>query len=135
MSPNKYFSFLALNLIITIQVFSGTGFHSNQLKDTTQKNKSTQQFEEIKVNSLPKYEDVSWVIAKSGLLKICNQFKIDQLEKDLMFMKTAVKPYKDFKMLKFKNGSNKKYIEIFPEKNLQLFYETARTVLSDYNKK
>ncbi|MDO9153860.1 MAG: hypothetical protein Q7U47_09180 [Paludibacter sp.] len=104
------------------------------LQDSGKDNTATVKFEKIPVHGLPKYTDVQWVVAKTGLTVYCENFGIDQLEKDLMFAKTGAYPFNEFKLLKFKNGSNKKFIDVFPEKKLQLFWETSRQVLRDYNK-
>ena len=133
------FNSLVILMVFTISLLSGSNAFGSvcqgerQVQDTSKKGSPVIKFEKIPVHSLPKYSDVQWVFAKSGLGIYCEKYKIDQMEKDLMFAKTGSNPFKDFKEIKFKNGSDKRFMDIFPEKNLYDFWETARQVLRKYN--
>jgi hypothetical protein len=86
-------------------------------------------FKIIKTKGLPDYYAVTGILKKSGLSEICQKKEIDQLEIDLMFLKTAANPFDTFVTIKVKNGSDKMFNEIFSEKKLFVFWNLAREYL------
>lgn len=87
------------------------------------------EFEKIDVGSIPNFDSVSQILKSTKLKPICEAQNIDQLDIDLMFMKTAVLPFNQFKATKLSDGSGRAFIHLFPEKDLNSFYNKARTYL------
>jgi hypothetical protein len=86
-------------------------------------------FERIQTNKIPPYADVMDILRKSNLALVCGEKDVDQLDIDLMFLKSGTLPFDQYKVAQVKDGTERRYIDLFQEKDLKVFYEHARTYL------
>ncbi len=86
-------------------------------------------FEKIKTKGMASAKMVNRTFKETKLDQICKKENIDQLDKDLMFMKSGQLPFNLFKQIKLKDGKNRSLADVFPIDKLQEFYTLARTNL------
>lgn len=86
-------------------------------------------FERIKVGSIPDYEVIMQTLEEANLKSICDEQKVDQLDIDLLFMKSAVLPFDQYKTTTLMDDSDRTFLDLFPEQNLKKFYNDARSYL------
>jgi hypothetical protein len=86
----------------------------------------TLEFEVFKTGKMPSAAIVNGTVHSSGMQSYCDKNFVDQLDKDLLFMKSARIPFEEFKKLKLTGVSEKTAIELFPEDILNTFWTKAR---------
>jgi hypothetical protein len=106
-----------------------------KVKTDSVENNLSIEFEKIKVGPIPNYDSVMHVLKATNLKSICQDKKVDQLDIDIMFMKTAILPFDQFKITELSDGLNRSYRDLFPEKELMIFYNEARAFLKRRSKR
>jgi hypothetical protein len=102
---------------------------SDQISESNRIHHTTHSFEKIQTSEIPPFEDVMRILDKSKLKSSCIENEVDQLDIDLMFMKSGTLPFDQFKVTQLKDGTQRRYMDLFNEKDLKTFYEEARKYL------
>lgn len=86
------------------------------------------EFEEIIIYGLPEVKLIDGYLLQYDLYYKCEEYGIDQLDKDLLFTKTASKPFEEYSNLKLSSGEvdGKTYVECFDITQLKLLYNASR---------
>lgn len=117
----------------TIQMYLPVSkqIENTSLKDDNLVETSEDEFEKIETQGMAKYEDVISILETSNLKELCKNNNIGQLDIDIMFMKSSYLPFEDYKKNEFKDGTSRKFIDVFPESRLRYFYSSARSYLKE----
>jgi hypothetical protein len=99
------------------------------LVDSVNQKMTAYSFEKIQTSEIPPFEDVMRILDKSKLKSSCIENEVDQLDIDLMFMKSGTLPFDQFKVTQLKDGTQRRYMDLFNERDLKTFYEEARKYL------
>ncbi len=93
-------------------------------------------FKRLKLHGRPTVDEVRETLILTKLLPICEKNGFDILETDIMFLKPSYLKFEDYKNQKLKDGSDRTYIELFPEESLKEFHSEARRIIeAKYSKK
>lgn len=109
---------LSLSLLLSFVV-------NAQIEDTLrviiEEKDSISTFERIEIPELPGNVVIRETLMQAELFSICESNGFDQLERDMLFLYSAIYPFEEYKNKMFSDHSGRKFNDVFPEEKLSFF--------------
>lgn len=88
-------------------------------------------FVKIPTGKMPEVEVIEQALEEAGLKSDFDKLNVDQLDRDLTFMKAASLPFEEFKQFELGSLDGKTCAELFEEEALKKYYVLARAYHMD----